>query len=278
MDNTVARKMWRTLESYHAMIYFVPEAARAYKELGLKGQSMGYFASRAAAMGPVPADVVIATFYNFSPELVRRAIPDAWRFATPEAILTARLAGVDAALRRMLGDAVESPEVVEAAGLAREATVGCTPEGRPLYAAHAALPWPDAPHLALWHAVTLLREYRGDGHVAALLLAGLDGAEAAVSYAATGESSMAGPMLQRTRGWSDEAWAAAGARLRARGLLDADGAPTEVGREARAWVEDKTDARAIAPWERLGDASSERLRTLVRPLSKAIVDAGTFGG
>ncbi len=275
-DVSLARKMYQTLEPYHAMIYFVPEAPQAYARAGLEDRTRGYFASRAAPLGPVSAEVVIATFYNFSPALVRSLIPAAWARATPEALLAARLEGVDEALRRMLDDTVESPAVAEATRLAREATTACAPEGRPLYAGHAALPWPDdrSPHLVLWHAITLLREYRGDGHIAALLVEGADGLDASIMYAALGGAPAA--TQRKTRGWSREEWAAGEARLRERGWLDAGGAPTEAGRAHRARVEERTDALARAPWESIGTDACTRLRELVRPLSKAIVDAGTF--
>jgi hypothetical protein len=122
---------------------------------------MGYFAGRAAPMGAVTADVVIATFYNFQPELVRSCIPAAWTFAAPATILEYRLPAVDAALRRALGDAIlAGPEVAEAASLARTAASAARPEGRALFAGHLSLPWPDEPHLELWHALTLLRAPR----------------------------------------------------------------------------------------------------------------------
>ena len=119
MNTAVSRKMLRTMEPYHGMIYFVPEAADAYQRIGLTGRRMGYFASRAAAMGPVPADVVIATFFNFSPALVRRVIPAAWERAGPQPILDARRDAADGALRRMLGAMVDSAEMKEASSSAR---------------------------------------------------------------------------------------------------------------------------------------------------------------
>jgi hypothetical protein len=239
---------------------------------------MGYFASRSAPMGPVPAEVVIATFYNFHPDLVRRAIPEAWTLASPARILEARLEAADRALRRMLGDAVGSPEMTEAAELARRATDGCRPEGRPLYAGHAELPWPSPsdPHLVLWHAQTLLREFRGDGHVAALVTAGLTGIEAVVVHQATGD--LAPGTLQATRAWSDEEWAAGEAKVRDRGWLTDDGGLTEAGRRAREETEDLTDRLALPCWEKLGEESCGRLRQLVRPWSRTIADQAFGGG
>jgi hypothetical protein len=122
----------------------------------------------------------MATFYNFHPRMVRRAIPDAWGFAPPERVLAARREGADAALRRLLGGWADGPEAAEAAALARQAMEGQDPAGRPLFGAHAALPWPEPPHLALWHAATCYREFRGDGHVACLLADDVGGLEAHV--------------------------------------------------------------------------------------------------
>jgi hypothetical protein len=275
LDPTIARRTWRTVEPLHGMIYFSPEAATAFGALGLEGR-MGYFGSRAAPMGAVPAEVVIATFYNFRPALVRASIPAAWRCATPEQILAARLGAADAALRRALPDAIGSSEMAEAARLARRAAeTACEHlEGRPLFAGHAALAWPVDDHLVLWHAQTLLREYRGDGHIAALVSAGLSGLEAAITHVATGEVPAA--VLASTRAWPAEEWDAAVEDLRGRGVLTAgdDLALTEAGRAQRQWVEDATDAAAIAAYEPLGDDGCARLRALTRPWSRAIVAGG----
>jgi len=274
MEPVTARKMWRTLEPYHGMVYFAPEATAAYEALGVMGFD-GYFASRAAPMGAVPAEVVIATFFNFDHDTVRAAIPGAWAIATPAQLLEARLAGVDGMLRRILGDTVDSPEVQRAAELARIAAEGCTTAGRPLYAGHASLPWPEPAHLALWHAISLLREFRGDGHIACLVDAGLDGIDALVLHAASGEVPAA--ILQSTRRWNDEAWAASIASLAERGIVHPDGTFTEDGAALRQGIEDRTDVLALAPWARLGEEGCDELRSLVRPLSKAIVEGGGLG-
>jgi hypothetical protein len=267
-----ARSMWQLLEPYHALIYFAPEAREAYNAAGLKGYWMGYFASRAAALGPVPANVVAATFYNFHPRMVARAIPDAWRFASPDRVLAARYRSADAALRRLLADKIGSSAIAEAALLARTAAEGCEVAGRPLFGAHLALPWPEEPHLALWHAATLLREYRGDGHVAALMAEGVDGCEAHVTLVATGAAPRAA--IQPHRGWSDEEWKEAERGLKERGWLDESGALTEAGRRGRQALEERTDRLAHRPWQHLGDEGCARLHALVWPLSDTIVRQG----
>ena len=286
---TTARKTWRTVEPLHGMIYFAPEAAEAYAALGLRPEA-GYFASRSAPMGAVGAETVIATFFNVHPRLVRAVLPDAWRTAPPEAILDARRQAADRALRRLLGDAVGSPEMARAAELARAAAERASerPAGRPLFAGHAGLAWPEAAHLVLWHAQSCLREFRGDGHLAALTVAGLDPVEALVVHVASGEVPMG--FLRSSRGWSDGEWEAGVERVRVRGWLEdapPDGAASagagappplnEAGRAARQRVEDETDRLAVFPYEALGEEGCAELRALARPFSRAVVDNAGFG-
>ena len=275
MDPLIARKTWRTVEPIHALIYFVPEAAERYRNVGVEHPRSGYFASRSAPLGEASADLVVATFYNFDPTTVREAMSGVWQTVRPEELVDARFAAADAALRRLLGDEIIGGEAMaEAASLARSAALaaGDHLHGRPLFAGHADLPWPTAPHLVLWHAQTLLREFRGDGHVAALLADGVSGVEALLMHGGTG--AIAAGVLQQTRNWSDEAWTAAADRLVDRGLLDPDGSLSELGAERRQWVEDRTDQLALAPYEAIGDEGCARLRELVRPFSRAVVDGG----
>jgi len=273
MDAVVARKCWRTLEPYHGLIYFLPEAGDAFTAIGLDPRHH-YFASRAAPMGAVPAEVVVATFFNFAPGVVHHAMDGVWDRVAPEALLAARLDAADAALRRALGPDVTSAETAEAAELATTAAAACTSPGRPLYAGHATLPWPEPAHLRLWHAITLLREHRGDGHIAALVLEGIDGGEALVLHGATGEVPV--DLLRATRGWPEDEWAGAVSRLRARGWVAEDASLTDVGRGVREAVEQRTDEAALAPWAGLGAEGCDRLRALVRPWSRTIVEGGTF--
>jgi hypothetical protein len=270
--NPAARSMWPVFETYHAVTYFAPESAEGYRNLGLKGGWMGYFASRSAPMGPVPAEVVTAVFFNFHPAMVARAIPDAWALARPADVLTVRLRAVDAALRRLLPDEVGSEEMAEAAELAREASLAGHLAGRPLYGALRSLSWPEEPHLVLWHACTLLREHRGDGHVASLLAEGLDGVEAHVTVAAAGQVPR--EMLQVNRKWDDDEWIAAEERLTARGWLNRQGGLTEEGRAGRQRIEDRTDELASEPWRLLGLEGTARLAELMTPMARAIVERG----
>lgn len=275
MTLLAGRKCFRALEPLHSMVYFAPETQEELVAAGLEKSRMCYFAGRAAPLGPVGAGVVAATFYNFSPSLVARHIPRAWTLATPEAVTAARLRAVDAVQRRLLGDALASADMAEAAELALRATEACAPAGRPLYAAHAQLDRPEEPHLAFWHAVTLLREYRGDGHLAVLLGAELDGLEALVTHCATGKGFLP-DFARASRGWSDAEWDAAVVRLRDRGLLDADGALTPEGVELRRHIEHETDRLDRAPYAHLGEDGTVRLAGIAVDLTTRALSAGAF--
>jgi hypothetical protein len=272
MELNMVRQMWQLTEPVHALLYYAPELTEEAVALGLPTDERwpSYFAWRTAPLGPAGPKLVDATYYSFSPTMVRKYVPQIWSVADPAKVLDVRLAGVDRALRALLGDAVDGPELAEAAALARRAAEAADMAGRPLAAANADLPWPAAPHLALWQALTVLREHRGDGHVAALLTAGLDPTEALVSFAAIGAAPVE---VFASRGWTDEEWAAARDRLATRGLVDAEGVATEQGRRVRDEVERRTDELAAGPWRALGPAVG-RLAQLVVPVMQAAVGSG----
>jgi len=263
-----ARRMWKALEPYHAITYFAPETRKATDALGLKGGWMSYFGCRAAPLGAVGPEFVAAVFYNFHPAMVARSLPDAWSYATPAQLLDARLTAVDNAVRRLFPDG----SFERAAELGRRAAEVAPLAGRPIAAANAALPWPDEPQLVLWHATTILRESRGDGHVAALVAAGLTPCQALVTISAAGGPSK--EVFQVNRRWSDDEWSAAADDLRSRGLLDGDGGLTQAGRALRQQVEDTTDSLADQGWQALGDKRAAELHDLVRPLSAVLMSDG----
>ncbi len=268
MERSLARRTWQLLEPYHALVYFDPNARAIYESIGLKGYWMGYFASRSAAMGPVRPEVVVATFYNFHPRMVHRALPDAWSFSTPEAVLEARYRLADTAIDRALAGNLAAREIAEAGHIARDVALACRPHGRPLYAAHAALAWPTDPHLVLWHAATMWREFRGDGHVAALTVHGIDGCEAHVLAAAAGIL----PERQRDhRGWSDGEWVDAETRLRGRGLLNERDGLTREGQALHDEIEDVTDALSLPPLDAVGRQRIEKMHAALQPLCEQIV-------
>ncbi|MFE2377067.1 hypothetical protein [Streptomyces sp. NPDC059398] len=270
------RRCHNSVNPLHSTLYFSPDLTEQLAAAGIDDPAAAYFAARGAAMGAVGPGTIAATFYNFNPALIARHVPAVWEKADPWTVLDARLRAADATLRRLLGEeAVASEPMAEAARLALRAAEACTRHARPLYAAHADLPVPDEPHLAFWHAATLLREHRGDGHLAVLLTAGLDPLEALVSHTATGKG-MAPRWILTTRGWHRSDWDAAVERLRGRGLLDAEGALTEAGTQLRQDVESETDRLDLAPYEHLGAEGVERLTELARGFLATAVAAGAF--
>ena len=263
-----ARRLWLLLERVHALVYFAPEAGAAFRHAGLRGFWRGYFAGRTAPMGAVGPGPATAALFGFRHDMVARALPEVWSMASPDEALAARLAGVDAALRRILGPSATSSAVAEAAELARRAAEAGDRGGRPLYAANADQPWPDEPHLVLWQAATWLREHRGDGHVALSTAAGLDGCRAHVLQVAAHDVPR--ESLQPHRGWDDDDWQAALEGLRSRGWLDGDGRATAQGRAAKADLEARTDELADAPLARLGDEPLARLEARLAPVADAV--------
>ncbi|WP_030258846.1 SCO6745 family protein [Streptomyces violens] len=269
----VARRLWHHLEPLHATLYFAPEA---FEEAAALGYDVGtrwpsYFAWRTAPLGAAGPELVAATYYSFSPRMVEQYVPLIWSTAAPAKVLEARLHAMDRVLRRLIGDRLTKEQLAEAARLARQAAENAIPAARPLAAANLDLPWPAEPHLELWQALTVLREHRGDGHLAALLTAGLDPCESLVSFAAVG----AAPEEHfRSRGWSPQEWHEARDRLAARGWIAPDGRATDRAREGREAVERLTDQLAAGPWRALGRARADRLAQLITPLLTAVFESG----
>jgi hypothetical protein len=240
----VARRMWTLFEPIHAMTYFAAEARAAYEAVGLRGFWRGYFAGRSAPLGRVSSAPVTASFFTFAPQMVARALPDVWNLISPEQALAVREAGAVTALSRVLGDLSDAADVAADMLSVAAADVDCS--GRVLAAANAVLPVPSGPIARLWHTATVLREHRGDGHFASLLAADVDGCESNVLRAAV---DLPRETIQPLRGWTDQQWDAAAARLSERGMIADDGGVTPAGAELRASIEAATDAAAARPWQ-----------------------------
>ncbi|MFJ5117236.1 hypothetical protein [Kitasatospora sp. NPDC088548] len=258
-----ARALWWLFEPVHAVTYFSPEGRAAFEEAGLRGGWRGYFAGRSAPLGAVDAAPVIAAFFSFAPATVERALPDVWSQAGPDAALAARLDGSSAALARLL-EHVKPEQVELVADLLEQAVARLDCAGRVLAAANTALPRPEGLYGRLWQAATVMREHRGDGHVAALVSAGLDGCEALVVRCAL---DVRREVLQPLRGWSDEEWEAAAARLVERGWLTERGTITECGRIRHQSLEAATDLAAARVWEHHPRAELDRLAAALKPIS-----------
>lgn len=256
-----ARRLWSSLEPLHDVVYFAPAVRDTGRAIGLRGFWMTYFAFRAAPLGPVGPGAVVATFASFEPSMVAKALPDAWTRATPADCLAARQEVSAAALREV---GVDEPACGSVAAELAPVLAAADGTGRPLHAANAAVPLPADPVEALWQVATTLREHRGDGHVAALVAAGISGLEALLLQVGLGR--FPDEVMRTVRGWSESAWAEAAAGLRDRGLLAADGSLTPAGRDLLADVEDRTDA---ASWRgglaALGEDGVDRVVAALGP-------------
>ncbi len=226
-------EFWRAVEAVHSPVYFGSDVTRRLTDLGLTGFWMSYFASRSAALGTPGPELVTAAFHGFAPDRVGHALPEAWSLASRDDVLTARLDGARAALT----PAVEDLDLTAVNGHLSQVVQRATLAGRPLAAAHAALPTPEDPVGRLWHLATILREYHGDAHVAVLTASGIDGATANALAVAAG---LAPADQQEARGWSDEAWDDAHEQLHMRGWVDELRQITPDGASARARIEETT--------------------------------------
>jgi hypothetical protein len=265
----VARRMYDLVEPVGVVPYLADGADEALMALGLRNPWDAYFAGRAAPFGrTVPAEVVHAVFYNFAPGEVARHIPKVWELTTPEAALAARERGCVAVLRRILGELVDGPGFVRAGDVLLRAATSAPVEGRALYAALRALPVPREPVARLWHAATLLREHRGDGHTVALMAEGVGGTEAHVLHAL----SVGVPAAEFGRvGHLPAAQLAAVVDgMRGRGLVGPDGWLTAAGRATKERVEALTDRLAQAPYDALSPGELDRLVADLEPVSAAI--------
>ena len=256
--------MWTLFEPIHAVTYFAPEARSAYERAGLRGFWRGYFAGRAAPLGAASAAVVTASFFNFAPAFIARAVPGVWELITPGEALRVRTAGATEALQGLL--AGREADAAAAADLLWRAIGELDFSGRVLGAATVALPVPGDGLARLWHAATVLREHRGDGHFAALAAADVDGCEAVALRCGL---DLRREDLQPVRGWTDDAWDEALARLAERGWIGVDGELTSAGRQAHAAVENATDWAAARPWARLGPETTAEIAAVLTPLAQA---------
>jgi hypothetical protein len=273
MDLTAIAKLGANLNLVHGFIYFAPEAAEEYHSLGLV-DAQSYFASRAAPLGAVPAEVVIAIFFNFNPDLVKGAIPSAWDVADPKDIEAARLRAAGRVLERAWAD-IDPTLIEEASRIAADMISNLGFEGKPLAAANASVAMPDDPRTGLWQRITVLREWRGDAHVAALVSAPVSALEALVLHAGTGQ--VPADILMGTRNWSASDWDATVSSLAERGLVDPDGTLTDAGQEFRAEIEGRTDRACVAMVDAAGDEQTTRLLESLRPLRRALQADGAFG-
>lgn len=274
-DDSGPRALARVAEVVHSITYYSPELIDLTSE-GYRGWWHAYFGYRPAPMGEVGAGTVTAAFYNFAPRMVERAVPGVWAIKSPADAITMRAERVAAALHRLAAGKAPVDGLAAVAEPLRRALDGLPMAGRPVFAGYAELDWPDDPLSAAWHACTLLREHRGDGHNLALAGADVDGVACHVLMAASGHGNK--PTILGIRGWNDDEWSAAVDRLASRGWLEADGRLTDAGRRARSAIEVRTDELGGEPARRLGPAGLEAVLDAVRPLVQHLLDTGEVPG
>ncbi|MBM7516173.1 SCO6745 family protein [Nocardioides nitrophenolicus] len=261
------RRLFELIEPI-ATVSFSADVDRAFREVGMRGFWDGYFAGRAAPLGLAPAAVVHAAFYNFADGEVARHLPWVWTRISPEDAIALRERASATALRDRLGAVAEDAGLRRVADLATRAALSAPTEGRVLYAGLRAIAVPEEPVARLWHATTLLREHRGDGHIAALVAHGIGGLEGHALLAASVGLTLEN--FGRTHHLPESELAAVAAGLRRRGLLDGAGAMTDAGRATKQRIEDLTDTLATAPYLAL---SAEELDELIAGLEPVFAAA-----
>lgn len=272
MDLSIVHDVHMAINLAHRFVYFVPEAAEEYAAVGIEGRG-GYFGSRAAPLGPVPAEVVLATFYNFSPAAVLPAMAGVWDTASPAVLQAARFRAAQRAMQRT-GVALSDAEIAEARAVLDPVVAGLDLAGKPLAAANAAVALPDDALTALWQQITVIREWRGDVHIAALVANGIGPCDCMVLQVGTGRFPAG--VARATRQWNDEQWAASVARLGEQGWTSADGALTDLGVSERERIEADTDRLCAPIWEGVDPAAVVRVTELVNRIDAAMVAAGTY--
>jgi hypothetical protein len=272
-SGTLARRLFGLTEPIAMVPYAAPEPTAEVMALGYRNYWDTYFAGRAAPLGRVPAEVVHAIFYNFADGEVARHIPHVWDIATPEAVLAARERGCAAAVRRILADQADSPGVARAAALATKAATSAPVEGRALYAGLRTLAVPEEPVARLWHAANLLREHRGDGHVAALVSERIGGLESHALHAVS--QGMPAEKFGRIHHLPPATLGEVADGMRARDLIDDAGRITENGRKTKERIEALTDDLAAPAYDILTPTELDQLIADLEPLAAALDAVGS---
>lgn len=278
------------LNSFHSAMYFSETVGRKYAEHGLEPGVEGNLAARSAPMGRVNAGVVSAAYYNYSHSYLATQFPKLWDTVSPETMVQVRFDAVTAFMSELFDAREDIALLTEAA---TELATAMTPvldnmdfSGRALARATTdalAAHTPKTAFEQLWNVATIAREFRGDGHVASLVTAGVPGIDALMLDVATG-ASFKPRAAQKTRGYTDEEWKAAQTRLAEAGLLtvgeDERGfdlpAITDAGRDLKEQVEQLTDGTVAAAWSALTDEEIEALVSPSRSLIKVLAQSGAF--
>jgi hypothetical protein len=264
--------MLPTLGVLHAPVYRSRELRRRFADVGVTEAMAAYLAQRSAPLGAASPQLVTATFYGFSPTAVATHVPAVWERVAPAEVLALTLEVMRELLGRLIGDRTDV--VDELAALLGPVADAHPIVGRPLAAAWASVGRTGDPVLDVWLATCVIRESRGDGHIALLVAEDIGPLE---SHLVTqGDDPARRPALQALRGWTTEELDGAAERLRGRGLLDADGGRTDAAREIRRRIERRTDELSAAPWVEAGPATVTRIGDLALELLPPVLTSGTL--
>lgn len=269
MDRRVARAMWTVFEPVHALAYFAPLVRARFDEAGVRGFWRSYFAGRAAPLGVTEPEVVQAAFFSFAPAMVERAIPSVWDLIDPDTAWAIRSTAASEVLAACV-EAIDRDDLDAANRILRSVVDHLDPGGRLFFAAHLRLTYPPDPVAGIWHACTLLREHRGDGHIAAALGEGLSALDLLV-LTDKADLTPAGHATDN-RGWSAEQWAERVGHLQETGLIDPSGSLTPAGQATRAVIEARTDAAALGAWSPVCRDDLRFVHRCLREISRAVTD------
>ena len=279
LNLTKIRESWKNLEGYHTLVYFAPEAINLYQQAGLDF-ILGYFASRSASMGKVSDKVVASCFYVFKPELVSMAIPKAWEIIEPEKLTELRYQAADAALVRILGNDKDSEDIATAATIARKIAESASDHfvGRPLFSGHCQIKWPTEPYMVLFHAQTLIREFRGDGHMISLVANEVGPLEALILHGAA-DIDVPISFLKSTRGWSDTEWNEVVTQMINKNLITKDNEKlklTDSGSELKDKVESMTDRLSSIAYHNVSNDELDVLISVGKKIADKLAQANSF--
>jgi hypothetical protein len=268
----VSSWMLGVLGVLHAPVYRARELRTRLADEGIDTAMGAYLAQRSAPLGAPGPELVSAAFYGFSPAVVAEHIPAVWKLITPGRVQELTLEAMRELLGRLL--AGREAEVAELAGLLGPVAADHPVAGRPLAAAWAGVPTTGEPLLDMWLATCVIRESRGDAHIALLVTEDIGPLE---SHLITqGDRPELRPMLGSMRGWTASDIEAAALRLRERGLLDAEGSRTDAARRLRSDIERRTDSLTAAPWVAAGEDAVTRIGDLALRLLPPVLTSGTL--
>lgn len=271
---SVSRWMLGPMAALHSPVYKAVEVKGRLAGLGIDDPMGSYLAARAAPLGSVGPEVVAAAFYGFSPRMIATHVPGVWERATPLRVIAATLEGMGELLGRLLGGHTE--DVAALAGLLAPVAAAHETLGRPLAAAWSSVPRSGTPVIDLWRSTTVIRESRGDTHLAVLVAEGIGGI--ASHLVTAGDAPEGRRRLMVLRGWTEDELDEAAATLREQGLLDAEGRRTDAARALRRHVEDVTDLRSSAAWDAAGAPRITDIAELSLRLLGPIIASGTLLG